>query len=351
MAGDLVLIAGATGHIGFRTLLMALQKGYKVRAAVRSQAKADSLLNNKVLKALNSHLQQLNFIIVPDLTTSGAYDDAVKDVRYIIHVASPLPTSGNVVPEKYYEYFVKPALAGTIGMLESAAKSSSVKRVVITSSVVALISFNDLTSPTFSATINADNRTPFVEGPYSSEIEAYGASKIAAFNEAEAWVAQKKPAFDLVHIHPSFVEGRDDLVTTAEAAVSGTNAIILAYILGKKDNAFQGASVHNEDVARTHVDALNTERIPGNTSYISHSNNPAGALNGTNWEDATEIVARLFPEAVKKGIIPNDGTGKSLPYRMDASKTETTFGFTHLSFEEQVKSVVGHYLELLGHNE
>jgi len=351
MAGDLVLITGATGHIGFRTLMVALERGYNVRAAVRSQAKADSLLNNKILRGLKLRSGQLTFIVVPDLTTSGAYDDAVKDVKHIIHIASPITTSSNIAPEMYHEYFIKPALAGTIGMLESAAKSSSVKRVVITSSVVALVSFHDLTSPTFSTIINAESRTPFVDGPYSSEFEAYGASKIAAFNEAEAWIAQKKPAFDLVHIHPSFVEGRDDLITTAEAAVSGTNAIILAFVLGKKDNSFQGVSVHNEDVARTHVDALDTDRIPGNTSYILHSNNPAETLDGTNWKDTTEIVARLFPEAVKKGIIPNDGTGQSLPYRMDASKTEKTFGFTHLSFEEQVKSVVGHYLELLGHNE
>ena len=32
---DLVLITGATGHLGFRVLLDALQHGYTIRAAVR----------------------------------------------------------------------------------------------------------------------------------------------------------------------------------------------------------------------------------------------------------------------------------------------------------------------------
>jgi hypothetical protein len=34
MANDLVFITGGTGHIGFRTLVIALQLGYSVRAAV-----------------------------------------------------------------------------------------------------------------------------------------------------------------------------------------------------------------------------------------------------------------------------------------------------------------------------
>jgi uncharacterized protein YbjT (DUF2867 family) len=39
MSNDLVLITGGTGFIGFKIIVTALQAGYSVRAAVRSDAK------------------------------------------------------------------------------------------------------------------------------------------------------------------------------------------------------------------------------------------------------------------------------------------------------------------------
>jgi len=343
----LVLLTGATGHIGFRVLLDLLTAGYKVRAAVRSEAKEKTILTNPTFKALNAPSSLLSFVIVPDLQAKGAYDEAVKGVDYVIHLASPITTGASVTTEEYHEYFIKPAVRGTMSMLEAAAASPSVKRVVITSSVVAIVPFVKFTNPMSDSDLyNAESRIPTDQGPYTSEFQAYSASKAAALNEAEAWVAEKKPSFDLVHIHPSFVEGRDDLALTPKATIAGTNAVILNVILGVKNpNPSPGVTVHNEDVARLHVEALNP-KIPAG-SYVAHSNNPAGTLNGTRWEDTNAIVAKLFPEALKKGLIRNDGEQKSVLNHVDAKKTEDTFGWKLQSFEKQVESVVGHYVELL----
>jgi len=106
-----------------------------------------------------------------------------------------------------------------------------------------------------------------------------------------------------------------------------------------------GVTVHNEDVARLHVEALKPS-IPAG-SYVAHSNSPLGTLDGTRWEDTTEIIARLFPDAVKKGLIPNNGEQASTLNHVDASKTEKTFGWKFQTYEKQVESVIGHYLELL----
>ncbi|KJZ70007.1 hypothetical protein HIM_10588 [Hirsutella minnesotensis 3608] len=43
MARDLVLLTGATGMIGFKTLAVLLEAGYQVRAAVRNQAGFDKI--------------------------------------------------------------------------------------------------------------------------------------------------------------------------------------------------------------------------------------------------------------------------------------------------------------------
>ncbi|KAL7903643.1 hypothetical protein GGI35DRAFT_487264 [Trichoderma velutinum] len=75
MAGDLVLLTGATGFIGFRTLVLLLKAGYKVRTAVRNVAGFEKI---KALKSAAPYASQIQHIIVPDITVPGAYDDAVK---------------------------------------------------------------------------------------------------------------------------------------------------------------------------------------------------------------------------------------------------------------------------------
>lgn len=343
MSGDLVLITGVTGHLGFRTLILALQAGYRVRAAVRSQSKANTILSNPVFKALNRS-SQLSFITVPDLTVTGAYDEAVKGVNHVIHIASPI-TNGQTTPEEFQERLITPAVKGTIGMLESALRTDTVSRIVITSSVVAQVPMADFMGrPDY--VVEASTRTVTPAGPFTNEFEAYAASKVTALNETEKWMAIQQPRFNVVHIHPSFIIGRDDLVTKSQNVMTGTNAVPLRIVLGNDaPHPTPGLSVHNDDVARVHVLALDST-VQGNESFIV-SYNPEGTFDGTTWQDATDIVVREFPEAVAKGLLPNNGKIQSIPLRYDVRKTEETFGFKHQTYAEQVKSVVRHYLELL----
>ena len=344
MTGSLVLITGSTGHLGFRTLLDALKAGYTVRAAVRSEARAQTILNNPVFKAANFPSSQLSFVIVPDLAAPHAYDEAVKGVDYIIHIASPITNNKDKTQAEYVKFFIEPAHLGTIGILDSAALAPTVKRIVITSSIVAIIPFMEMAMGSDN-TFNAESRIVFDEGPYPNEFAAYSASKTKALNDAEEWIRKNKPSFDLVHIHPSFIEGRNDLVLKAEDIFEGTNAVVLRIATGvKSEQANPGVTVHNEDVARLHVESLNQSKIPAG-SYIA-SWNPAGTVDGTHWQDVSAVVAKEFPEAVKSGLLSVDGVQGSTPNHFDSTKTEKTFGWKFQSYAEMVKSVVGHYLEL-----
>ena len=80
-------------------------------------------------------------IIVSDITAPGAYDDAVKGVKYVVHVASPF-ASPDLFESDYETNYIQPAVRGTVGMLESAVKVSGIERIVITSSIVAIASFS-----------------------------------------------------------------------------------------------------------------------------------------------------------------------------------------------------------------
>jgi nucleoside-diphosphate-sugar epimerase len=125
--------------IGFRVLVELLESGYQVRAAVR---KVDGFERIKALKRAAPYASQLTHIIVPDITVPGAYDEAVKGVKYVIHLASPL--EANLPDEIDYEtQLIQPAIKGTMGMLESAQKDSGVSRIVITGSILSIISLFD----------------------------------------------------------------------------------------------------------------------------------------------------------------------------------------------------------------
>lgn len=148
-------ITGATGMIGFKTLTLLLEKGYTVRAAVRNQAGFDRI---SALPSVQKYKSQLSSFIVPDITVAGAYDEAVKGVKYIVHVASPL--AGNTKGTDYEVSLIQPAIQGTVGILESAVKTTGIKRVVITASVASIASSARLAS---GKVVDGESPTLFVK--------------------------------------------------------------------------------------------------------------------------------------------------------------------------------------------
>ncbi|KAJ5137481.1 putative oxidoreductase [Penicillium atrosanguineum] len=346
MSRGLVLITGGTGHVGFRTLVTALKAGYRVRAAVRSESKREEVLSAPSIKELNP-ADKLTFVIVPDLMVDGAYNEAVKGANYILHIASPIVLKEEIKPEDYERTLIEPAVAGTTNILEAALRSPDVRRIVITSSVVAMVPAKYMfeTNTPDGFVVDHNSRLPPPSGPYPSDFHAYNASKTAALLATEAFVRDRNPHFDVTNIHPSFVIGKNELVRDAKDITVGTNAVAIGPVLGNKsDTPITGSSVHVDDIAFMHVKALDPSVPAG--SYIGNSDDYAGNV----WQNATSIAAEHFPNAVARGILPNNGTQPTRKTRVNARKTEEIMGFKFLSFEEQVTSVVKHFLELKGEN-
>jgi nucleoside-diphosphate-sugar epimerase len=341
---DLVLLTGATGFLGFKILIDLLKAGYHVRVAVRSEKKLQKILATPSLKALQPSKQQLSSVIVPDLSVKGAYDEAVRNVKYVIHTASPIPTfGGDDAPEQSQleDYFVKPAVAGAVGMLESANKAGTVKRVVITSSVVAIVPFKYYMGDTDDRVFNADDRIPTAEGPYGFEFEAYSASKAAALNETEAYISKVKPSFDLISIIPGWIFGRDELITDVRDLKAGsTNSVLVGLLLGGKNEVgYNGNSALGDDVAKVHVLALRPD-VTGNQAFATSL--------PMKWESAHQVLKESFADAVADGRLSIEGKQPSIDIHVDSSKTEETFNLELAGFGRQVKEVAAQYLDLLG---
>ncbi|KAK5162857.1 uncharacterized protein LTR77_011114 [Saxophila tyrrhenica] len=340
MASKLVLLTGASGYVGFRTLHALLDHGFSVRAVVRSSKKAESIRNEPVLRGTTE--RDLSFAIVPDLGAAGAYNNVMADVTYIVHVASPPPAEPE--PSQTLEdSIVKPAVACTLEVLEAARIAGTVKRVVITSSVIATVPTSLLMGTQHDEAFGPEYRAEEIQAPYmNNAMFAYAASKIAALRRAEEWIAAEKPQFDVIHIHPTYVLGRDARSGSLENYPSSTNDIVLNITQGKQDPMPRVmCSVHVDDVAEAHVRSLDG-KVPGNQSFVLNCTYPAHL----QWDHVKDIVAEKFPKAVDRGIFPNNGSCTTLPGKVDSSKTEEVLGIKHEDFENQVTSAIGQYLEV-----
>ena len=97
---------------------------------MRSTSKGDDLK-----AGYPSYGDKLDTTVVENMEKPGAFDDAVRGVDVVVHLASPLPKPGvdNEVN------ILIPAREGIVNMLKSATKSDTVKRVVMVSSSTAVL--------------------------------------------------------------------------------------------------------------------------------------------------------------------------------------------------------------------
>lgn len=372
MAGDLILVSlppqatfkkdcshlqitGVSGYIGFKTLILALEAGFQVRAVIRKAEQAKKLESHG---RVAPHTKNLQWVLIPDLSKPDAFDAHLKGgVTGILHVASPLANEvtlchppheaqANLLQTDDYDRdIISPAIKTTLTVLNAAHRTPSVKRVVITSSAVTLVSFAWMfgpapPTPDLTLFTAADINTKSAKA--SSAMEAYFTSKTLSRIATKEFMAKEKPSFEFVNLLPTMVFGPDELATNVQELMTGSRGMVLRALMDVKMPEMIGATVHVDDVARAHIDGLKSS-VPGNRDYILSSDVPQGVC----WEDAEKAVRREFPEAVEKGILKLEGSMSLRPWRLDTRETEAAFGWKPISFEETVKELVEQYLGLL----
>ena len=178
-----VLLTGISGYIGLHCAVELLKNGYVVKGSLRDLSKSKKIKSD-ISKFINSK-DNLEFCEL-DLLSDKGWDDAAKDCEYIMHVASPFI---NYEP-KDKNLYIKPAVDGTLRALNSGLKAN-IKRIIITSSVVAMIKNGDK-----SIEINEHSWTNI----NAKNISAYAKSKTLA--EKKAWKFVKEHNMELVVINP-----------------------------------------------------------------------------------------------------------------------------------------------------
>jgi dihydroflavonol-4-reductase len=169
-----------------------LQEGWRVRTTIRSLAKAEQVRAS--VSKIGAEPTAIEFVKA-DLNSDKGWDQAVGGADYVLHVASPVP----LVNPKSDDELVRPARDGTLRVLK-AARDAGVKRVVLTSSIAAIIYGR------------GTRATPFTESDWTDETNradssSYDRSKTIAERVAWAWHRVEGGALELVAINPSFVIG------------------------------------------------------------------------------------------------------------------------------------------------
>ena len=166
-------------------------------------------------------------LVEADLSKKESWVEAVRGCTYIYHVASPFPSSvTNLTPEQKQEQIIKPAVDGTLNVLEACVEVGGVKRVVITSSMAAI-------SSGFHGDPNKPKDHLYTEEDWSNESSCgpYELSKTKA--EKAAWEFMEKldedKKFELAVVNPAYVQG-----PLLSAASGGGTQLLLKDLLNGK---------------------------------------------------------------------------------------------------------------------
>jgi nucleoside-diphosphate-sugar epimerase len=245
-----------------------------------------------------------------------------------------------------------PAIHGTTSILNSALKYPSVRRVVITSSVVAILSDADASTGSSTPISSSSRVDPLPAAPFSNytAASAYRASKALSLDATDRFVAEKKPHFAVVNVMPGYVIGRNELITDAKSLVSGSNALVLPIVLGSESQPGKRPLMltHVSEVARVEIESLDENKVAVNAGESkSFLLDGGSASNGVDFDDAKEVVRKAYPQAVKEGKLKLGGGIGSAKLNIESAETVRVFGEMR-SYECAVESVVGQYLELLG---
>jgi len=250
-----VLVTGATGFIASHCIRNLLEHGYLVRGTVRSLTDpATATARRALTDSADGKLE----LVEADLTDDRGWGDAVAGCAFVYHVASPFPANA----PRHVDDLLASAVGGTVRVLSASADSGTVRRVVVTSSVAAVI---------FGHAVRSDR--PLNESDWSNpdRCDAYQKSKTLAERAAWAFVDALPPdrRFELATINPGMVIGpllSPHVNTTMEVLCR----LLRRQVPASPRMAFAVTDVR--DIAAAHRLALESSTAPGNRYLCAGDN-------------------------------------------------------------------------------
>lgn len=227
--GGRVLVTGVSGFVAGHVVADLRAHGYVVRGTARRGVDGGD-------------------VVVADLSGDSGWAEAVDGCDYVVHVASPFPKG---VPSSSDEV-VRPAVDGTLRVLR-AAVAGGVRRVVLTSSVAAVVSGHGGGGVRTEADWSDVDRSA-----------VYPRSKTLA--ERAAWDFARESGLELVVVNPGLVLG-PVLGPALSTSVQVVHRLLVRDVPGSPRMGFSVVDVR--DVAAAHRLALETASAAGNRYIVA----------------------------------------------------------------------------------
>ena len=265
-----IMVTGASGYIAKHVIFQLLKAGYAVRGSVRGAHREAEVRDAMTAKLGAALVERLEFVHL-DLTNDDGWDAALKGVDGLFHTASPF-----VIEEPKDENdLIRPAVDGTLRALK-AAKAAGVSRVILTSSVAAILGTDKRPGET-----HLDEQDwSELDSPLTG---AYNKSKTLA--ERAAWEFAKANDLSLTTINPCMVLG-----APIDKHFGASLSVIERMMKGKDPMVPNSglAIVHVKDVATAHVKAFENDESIGERII---------AANEFFWfRELTAVLKQAFPK-------------------------------------------------------
>lgn len=336
-----VLVTGANGYIASWLVKGLLERGFDVHATVRDPRDPEKTNH---LGAIARGCPGTLSLFRADLLDPTGFDRAAANSTLVFHTASPLIVRNVEDPKRD---LVEPATQGTMHVLDAVNRTPSVRRVVLTSSIVAI--YGD------AADLADMPEDRFNESHWNTTSNAhhqpYSYSKTLA--ERLAWeIAAKQERWDLVVVNPGLVLGPGlSPHTKAEGVLVMRDFGNGYYRFGAPDLEF--AIVDVRDVAEAHIRAGLRPHANGRHVLVAESRTvmEIGAVLRSRFGDGFPFPRRTVSNTVALMLASRRGIPQAVakrnlgyPLRFDSSRASDTLGLT---FRPAAESIVDHFRQLL----
>lgn len=340
-----ILVTGANGFLGTWIIALLLARGYSVRAAVRSPAKGQNLLD-----LYSSYGSKLRLCMVDDIAQDGAFDDAVKAVEGIIHIASPVHLSADDPNE-----MIIPAVNGVTGLLKSALKhGTSLQRMIFTSSSAAIRHYSALPITLSEADWNDECEARVSSlGRTAEPQDKYSVSKIMA--EKALWEFSEEHKgdlnWDITALNPPCIFGP---VTAEPISAAGPNppqatssrnwfdAVVNGDFMGLSPLEAPGhAWVNVRNIAEAHIRALEKPEAGGKRIVV--------ACGSFVWQDFLDAANSLTPSpwlshtSVRPLAVGQPGEPVHRRIMFDTRRCAEVLGLKYRSMSETTRDILADY--------
>ena len=270
---DKVLLTGISGWIAKHTAIELLNAGYEVLGTVRNNT-----LIEQTKETISKHapIDNLSFVEL-DLLKDDGWNEAAKDCKYIMHIASPFPykVSNN------RDSLLAPAVDGTLRVL-NAGINANVDQIIKTSSIVAMFRKPNRSNPyTF-------GENDWTDENWSEGVTDYFLSKTKAERLAWELMENKGLKNKLTTICPGGVFG-DALDKKGGTSIE----YVRQFLKGKFPAAPKWGVLISDvkDVAKAHVACIGNNNVGGRRLIVGKEVKTLIELS--------QIMAEAMPEYAK----------------------------------------------------